>query len=133
VLAQLSQRHAIFMMDLASAVSSPNHFATNGNAFCSPTPIVPSAGSSAAIESAMRAEYAQIQAKVLSLSSTTIGGNPAVKSVLQLTSTAGQTVTENQFAVLAKDSRLCTVTLTTDRPSALQKTFNVIGNSIQAG
>jgi hypothetical protein len=41
VLTELSQRHAFVVADLASGVRSPHRFATNGNAFCVPTPLAP--------------------------------------------------------------------------------------------
>src|SRR5262249_31945363 len=62
VLAGLSQRHAIFVADLASAVRSPHQFATNGSAFCTPTALVPGASSSSALTAALRAEYAKFHA-----------------------------------------------------------------------
>jgi hypothetical protein len=130
VLAELSQRHAIFVADLASAVRSPHKFATNGNAFCTPTPLAPSASSSSALKAAMRAEYAQIHAHVLAMRSASIDGNPAVKAEFTITSTAGLTVSETQYEVLTENSRLCTVTLSTDNSAAFRHIFNKIGGTI---
>jgi hypothetical protein len=61
-LAELSQRHAIVVADLASAVRSPHQYATNGNAFCTPTPLASFLGSSSALKAVVRAEYAKIRA-----------------------------------------------------------------------
>jgi hypothetical protein len=131
VLTQLSERHAIFVADLASAVRSPHHFATNGNAFCVPTALTPGASSSPALKAAVRAEYAQIHAQVLGVSNATIDGNPGVKAEFMLTSTAGLTISDVQYVILTKDSRLCYVTLSTDNPTAFRHTFNKIGGSIR--
>jgi len=132
VLAQLSQRHAVFVADVASAVQSPHQFATNGNAFCAPTALAPNASSSSALKAAVRAEYAKIHAHVLSIRSTTINGNPAVTAEFTITSTGGMTVAETQYEVLTKSSRLCPVTLSTDNPAAFRHTFNKIGGTIHA-
>jgi hypothetical protein len=131
VLADLSKRHAIFVADLASAVRSPHRFATNGNAFCTPTALVPSASSSSALKAGLRAEYAKIHAHVLAIRSATIGGHPGVKADFTITSTAGLTVTEAQYVVLTKNSRLCTVTLSTDKPTVFRRTFSKIGGTIR--
>jgi hypothetical protein len=130
LLTQLSQRHAIFVADLASAVRSSHHFATNGNAFCLPTTLTPGASSSPALEAAVRAEYAQIHARVQAIRKVTIDRDPGLKSEFTLTSTAGLTISENQYVVLTKNSRLCTVTLSTDKPTAFRKTFNKIAGTI---
>jgi hypothetical protein len=131
VLAELSQRHGFVVMDLASAVRSPHQFATNGNAFCVPTPLVASASSSSALKAAIRAEYAQIHARVLAIRSATIDGDPGVRTEFTIPSRAGITVSETQYAVLTKNSRLCTVTLSTDNPSAFRRTFDKIGGTIR--
>ncbi len=131
VLAELSQRHAFVVMDLASAVRSPHQFATNGNAFCVPTPLAAGASSSAALKAAIRAEYAQIHARVLAIRNATIDGDPGVRTEFTIPSRAGITVSETQYAVLTKNGRLCTVTLSTDNPTAFQRTFNKIGGTIR--
>lgn len=131
VLTQLSARHAIFMADLASVVRSPHHFATNGNAFCVPTALTPGASSAPALKAAIRAEYAHIHARVLAIRSVTIDDDPGVKAEFALTSTAGLTINDVQYAVLTKNSRLCTVTLSTDNLTAFRRTFNKIGGTIR--
>lgn len=131
VLAELSRRHAFVVADLASAVRSPHRFATNGNAFCVPTPLAPDASSSSALKAALRAEYAQIHLRVLAITNATIDGHPGVRSEFRLPSRAGITVSETQYAVLAKNGRLCTVTLSTDNPAAFRRTFNKIGGTIR--
>src|SRR5215469_5280622 len=54
-LAVLRQRHAIYVADVASAARSPHQCATNGNAFCTPTALVPSAGSPEVMIAGLRA------------------------------------------------------------------------------
>jgi hypothetical protein len=132
VLAELSQRHAIFVADLASAVRSSHKFATNGNAFCASSPLASSAGSLPALKSAIRAEYAKVHARVLAIRSTSVNGNPAVKAEFTISSTAGMTVSETQYEVLSESSRLCTVTLSTDNPGAFRQIFNKIGGTVNA-
>jgi hypothetical protein len=131
MLTELSHRHAFVVADLASAVRSPHHFATNGNVFCMPTALAAGAGSSPALKAALRAEYAQIHAHVLAIENATIDGDPGVRSEFTLPSRAGVTVSETQYAVLAKNSRVCTVTLSTDNPAAFRHTFNKIGHTIR--
>jgi hypothetical protein len=130
VLATLSQRHAVFVADLASALRSPHKFATNGNAFCIPTPLVPSASSSSTLKALVRAEYAKVHWHVLAIKAATIDGHPGVKSVYMIPSTTGLTVTEAQYIVLSTNGHLCTVTLTTDTPRAFRRTFSKIGSTI---
>jgi hypothetical protein len=131
VLTELSQRHAIFVADLASAVRSPHQFATNGNAFCVPTALTPGASSSSALKTAERAEYAKIHVRVLAIRNATIDGDPGVKSEFTLTSRAGVPISDTQYTVLTKNSRLCYVTLSTDNPRAFRRTFNKIGGTIR--
>jgi len=131
VLTQLSQRHAIFVADVASAVRSPHRFATNGNAFCLPTVLAPGASSAPALKAAVRAEYAQLHARVLALRNVAIDGDAAVKAEFTLTSTSGVTISDVQYSVLTKTSRLCYLTLSTDNPTAFRRTFNKIAGTIR--
>src|SRR5262249_41029206 len=131
VLTELSQRHAIFVADLASAVRSPHQFATNGNAFCVPTALTGGASSAPALKAAARAEYAQIHGRGLTLGNVTIDGDPGLKAQFTLTSTAGVTISDVQYVVLTTNSRLCYVTLSTDNPTAFRRTFNKIGGTIR--
>jgi hypothetical protein len=131
VLAALSQRHAVFVADLASALRSPHKFATNGNAFCVPTPLVPSTTSSSALKALARAEYAKVHWHVLAIRTATINGHPGVKAAYTITSTTGLPITEAQYMVLATNGHLCTITLSTDQPRAFRRTFSKIGSTIR--
>jgi hypothetical protein len=129
-IAQLSRQHAIFVVDLASAVRFPNQPATNGSASCQPSALMASGTSSSALEAAMQAEYARIGARVLVIKAVTIDKDPGVKTKLTITLVSGITVTEIQYVILANNGRVCYVTLTTSRPAALQQIFSEIGATI---
>jgi hypothetical protein len=128
---ELSQQHAIFAADLASAVRSPYEYATNVNAFCASTPVTPDASSLPALKSAARAQYAQTGAHVLVLRDAIINGDAAIKSEFTITSAAGMTITATQYVVLTKSSRACTITLGTDNPGPFQRIFRKIGGTIR--
>jgi hypothetical protein len=128
-LKQLSKQHAIYFADLTSAVRSPNKFATNGNAFCSATPLASGSGSSTALKSAMRAEYAQIGAHGVVFQDVTIDGDTGIRAHFTV-STGAVTLTDTQYTVLTKSSRLCYVTLTTDTPASFAGVFRQIGRTI---
>lgn len=129
-LAGLRQRHAIVVADLGSAAQSPHQYATNGDAFCTPTPLPSLLGSSSALKAVVRAEYAKVHTHFLAIRTATIDGHPGVKADIRITSPAG-TVTKAQYAVLTTNSRLCTVILTTDMPTVFRRTFNKIGGTIR--
>lgn len=130
MVAGLRQRQAFFVADLASAVRSPHQFATNGNAFCVPTPLA-SGTSSSALKSLIRAEYARFHWHVLTIMNTTIDGDPGVRSVFTIVSGTGMVLTDTQYSVLTKNGHLCTVTLTTDNAARFRRTFNKIGGTIR--
>jgi len=129
-LRQLSRQHAIYVADLASAVRSSHQFATNGNAFCTATALTPGAGSSSALKALIQAQYAQIGAHGLVFRDVTIGGDAGIKADFTITTVAGIKLTDTQYTVLTKSSRLCFVTLTTDNPLSFQRIFRKIGRTI---
>jgi hypothetical protein len=128
-LKQLSQQHAIYFSDLASAVQSSHKFATNGNAFCGPTPLAGGTDSSSALKALMKPQYVQFGAHGLVFTNVTIDGNTGIKA--NFTFTAGDIkLADTQYTVLTKSSHLCYVTLTTDNPSAFAKIFRTIARTI---
>jgi hypothetical protein len=129
-LRQLSQQHAIFVADLASAVQSSHQFATNGNAFCTATALTSGTGSSSALKALMQAQYAQIGAHGLVFTDVTIDGNTGIKADFTITTAGGIKLADTQYTVLTKSSRLCYVTLTTDNPVSFKQMFSVIGRTI---
>jgi hypothetical protein len=129
---ELSQRHAIFAADLASAVRSPYGFTTNANAYCESTLVTPDASSLPALESYARAQYAQIGAHVLALRDATVNGDVGIKSEYTIATTAGVALTGTEYLILTKSSRACTITLSTDDPASFQRIFSTIGGTIRA-
>ena len=127
---ELSQQHAIFAADLASAVRSPYGFATNANAFCESSPVAPDASSLPALKAYAQAQYAQLGAHVLALGDATVDGDVGIKSEFTITSTSGVTLTDTQYLILTKSSRACSITLTTDNPVPFQGVFRKIGGTI---
>ena len=107
---------AIFAADLKSVSSSPGHFATNINAYCSKsgTSQTGSAGVPLLRESA-REELPQVlHAQHLTVSEVKIGGVPGVQVGYTLTSTTSGTLHAAQLEVLPKPNDVCFVTLTFD-------------------
>jgi hypothetical protein len=132
MLNELSHQHAILAADLASAIRSPNEFATNINAFCESSPVTPDASSLPALEAYVQAQYAQIGAHVLALRDATVNGDVGIKSETRLTTTSGVTLTDTQYLILTKSSRACSITLSTDNLASFQRIFSKIGSTIRA-
>jgi hypothetical protein len=129
----LKARHALFIADPASAVSSPNQFATNANLFCGSTPIPPGTATANALDSTIRAEYVKIGAHLVSLKNTTVNSSEVViTSELTAQATAGFTVTELQVTHLT-NNRICELTLSTDQAATFLPTMRKIGRTLQAG
>ena len=114
----LIKLRAVFAADLKSVASSPGHFATNINAYCSSsgTSDTGSAGVPLLRQSA-EAELPQVlHAQHVTVSEVKIGGVPGVKVGYTLTSTTAGTLHAAQLEVLPKPGRACFVTLTAAKP-----------------
>lgn len=114
----LIKLRAVFAADLKSAASSPGHFATNINAYCSNsgTSDAGSAGVPLLRQSA-EAELPQVlHAQHVTVSEVKIGGVPGVQVGYTLTSTTSGTLHAAQLEVLPKPGRACFVTLTAAGP-----------------
>jgi hypothetical protein len=114
----LIKLRAVFAADLKSVASSPRHFATNINAYCSRsgTSDTGSAGVPLLRQSA-EAELPQVlHAQHVIVSEVKIGGVPGVQVGYTLTSTTSGTLHAAQLEVLPKPGRACFVTLTTTGP-----------------
>jgi hypothetical protein len=130
----LKQRHALVISDPASAVNSPNQFATTANVFCNPTVFLPGLGVVDALDSTIKAEYAKIGAHLVRLKNTKASSKEVViTSELTAQTSGGYTVTEIQVADLTSQSRLCELTLSTDRPAVYLHTMKKIGATLHAG
>lgn len=81
----------------------------------------------------MRAEYAKIKARVLSVKPVTVTGGQAFAAKLALTSDAGYTITELQVVVLSSGGQTCFVTFSTDNAAAFLHTFDTAARTIHVG
>lgn len=133
-LANLKKQNALFFADLASYATSAHAFTTNASALCSPASVIqPGAGSIPGLEAGMRAEYAKIKARVLSVKPVTVAGGQAFAAKLALTSDAGYTITELQVVVLSSAGQTCFVTFSTDNAAAFLRTFDTAAGTIHVG
>ena len=109
---------AIFAADLKSVSSSPGHFATNINAYCSKsgTSQTGSAGVPLLRESAKEELPQVLHAQHVTVSEVKIGGVPGVQVGYTLASTTSGTLHAAQLEVLPKPGRACFVTLTASGP-----------------
>jgi hypothetical protein len=109
---------AIFAADLKSVSSSPGHFATNINAYCSKsgTSQTGSAGIPLLRESAKEELPQVLHAQHITVTEVKIGGVPGVQVGYTLASTTSGTLHATQLEVLPKQGRACFVTLTASGP-----------------
>ena len=109
---------AIFAADLKSVSSSPGHFATNINAYCSKsgTSQTGSAGVPLLRESAKEELPQVLHAQHVTVSEVKIGGVPGVQVGYTLASTTSGTLHAAQLEVLPNPGRACFVTLTASGP-----------------
>jgi hypothetical protein len=130
----LAKRHALFIADLGSIAKSPNQFATNANAFCDSTALLPGTGAASELDSGFRAEWASIHVTLLSLKNTTVNTSEVVVTMeLRAATSAGYSLTELQVDELNAQGRLCYLTMTTDRPAAYLATFRTIASTLRVG
>jgi hypothetical protein len=133
-LANLKKQDALFFADLASYVTSAHGFTTNASALCTPaTAIEPGAAGIAGLQAAMRAEYAKLKARVLSVAPVSVAGGQAFAAKLALTSTAGFDITELQVVILSSTGHSCFVTFSTDDAAAFLHTFGKAAATIHVG
>jgi hypothetical protein len=109
---------AIFAADLKSVSSSPGHFATNINAYCSKsgTSETGSAGVPLLRESAKEELPQVLHAQHVTVSEVKIGGVLGVQVGYTLASTTSGMLHAAQLEVLPKPGRACFVTLTAAGP-----------------
>jgi hypothetical protein len=133
-LASLKKQGALFVADLASYVKSKHGFTTNASAFCPAGGAVqPGAASIPGMEAEMRAEYASIKARILSVAPATVVGGQAFQAKLVLTATSGYKITELQVVILSTAGQTCFVTFSTDNPTAFTPTFSTAASTIHVG
>ncbi len=117
-LQELIKLHAVFATDLKSMASSPGHFATNINAYCSNsgTSDTGTAGVPLLRQSAETELPQVLHAQHVTVTDVNIGGVPGVQVGYTLTSTTAGTLHAAQLEVLPKPGRACFVTLTATGP-----------------
>ena len=109
----LQKLHAVFVVDAKSAVDSPQHFASNLNAYCVASGVT-DAGSAGAplLKEEAAAEFEKIGATHVTQKDLEIGGVPGVETSYQLSSSSEGTLYGSQLEVLPKPDKACFVTVT---------------------
>jgi hypothetical protein len=109
----LQKLHAVYAVDIMSAASSPRHFATNINAYCTNSGVTESGRAGVAIlRQSVATQMQQINAHNLSQTDVKVGGIPGVKTSYSLSTSGAGTLHAAQLEVLPKPDRACFVTLT---------------------
>ncbi len=133
-LASLKEEGALFFADPGSSTTSAHGFTTNATALCQGRTAA-SAGPDTIVglETAMRAEYAQIKARVIAVTPASVAGGRAFAARLVLTASAGYAVTELQVVALSDTGRTCIVTFSTDDPARFLPIFERAATTIEVG
>lgn len=109
----LQKLHALYAVDIPSTASSPGHFATNINAYCTNSGVTESGKAGVAIlRQSAATEMQQINAHILSQTDVKVGGIPGVETSYTLSTSGAGTLHAAQLEVLPKPDRACFVTLT---------------------
>jgi hypothetical protein len=104
----LQKLHALFVFDLKSAVNSPEHFATNLDAYCISSGVTDTGTAGLPL---LRQETLAAMQQILAGHDMEIGGIPGLRTTYTLSTAAG-TLKGQQLEVEPKPSRACFVTLT---------------------
>ncbi len=133
-LTSLKEEGALFFADPGSSTTSAHGFTTNATALCQGRTAA-SAGPDTIVglETAMRAEYAQIKASVIAVTPASVAGGRAFAARLVLTASAGYAVTELQVVALSDTGRTCIVTFSTDDPARFLPIFERAATTIEVG
>jgi hypothetical protein len=129
---QLQAVGGFIVVDRASVATSPNSFATNVNAFCTPSSITPGPGAASQIISSTERSYPQAGAQIISdrqVISTTSLVIVRIEAILQ--TKAGLTVHQLQFVTLTRRGLLCYTSFSTDRPAEFYPQFVKMAATIQ--
>lgn len=109
----LQKLHAVFVIDIKSAVDSPQHITPNLNAYCDDSGVTDvGAAGVPLIKTVAAAEFGKLGATNLTQKDLEIGGLPGVETSYQLTSGSAGTISESQLEVLPKPDDACFVTVT---------------------
>jgi hypothetical protein len=113
----LQKLHAIYAVDIKSAVSSPGHFSSNVNAYCTNSGVTESGSAGVPIlRQSAAAELQQIGGHNLTQTDVQVGGVPGVQTSYTLSTSGAGTLHAAQLEVLPKPDRACFVTLTAAGP-----------------
>jgi len=109
----LQKLHAVYAIDVSSIATSPHHYATNINAYCSTSGVTDTGSAGVALlrQSAV-AEMQQIGATKLRQTDVRVGGVPGVRTAYSLSTSAEGVLRGLQLEVLPKADRACFITLT---------------------
>jgi hypothetical protein len=133
-LAGLKEEGALFFADPGSSTASAHGFTTNATALCQrETGTSAGPGTLTGLEAAMRAEYAQIKARVLAVTPASVAGGRAFAARLALTASAGYNLTELQVVALSDTGRTCIITFSTDDPARFLPAFERAAATIEVG
>src|SRR5258708_9496876 len=109
----LQKLHALYAVDIISTASSPGHFATNINAYCTNSGMTESGRAVVAIlRQSAATEMRPINPHILSQTAINVGGIPGVDTSYSLSTSGAGTLHAAQLEVLPKPDRACFVTLT---------------------
>jgi hypothetical protein len=109
----LLKLRAVYAVDIKSTVSSPGHFATNINGYCTSSGITESGSAGIAIlRQSAATELQQIGAHNLTQTDAEVGGIPGVRTSYTLSTSGAGTLHAAQLEVLPKPDRACFITLT---------------------
>ncbi len=117
----LEKLHAAYAIDVSSIATSPRHYATNINAYCSTSGVTDTGSAGVALlRQSAASELQQVGATGLSQTDVQIGGVPGVQTAYSLSTSADGVLRGRQLEVLPKPDRVCYITLTGVRaPSSL--------------
>src|SRR5258708_15313649 len=112
----LQKLHALYAVDIVSTASSPAHFATNINAYCTNSGMTESGRAGVAIlRQSAATEMQQISAHILSQTDVKVGGIPGVDTSYSLSTSGAGTLHAAHLEGLPKPDPPCFVTLTAAR------------------
>jgi hypothetical protein len=110
----LQKLHAVIIYDVAAAVDSPRHYASNLNAYCVVSGVTDvGAAGVPLLKAETAAEFGKLGATHITQQSIAIGGVPGVETSYQLSSASMGTLYASQLEVLPKPDKACFVTVTT--------------------
>jgi hypothetical protein len=120
----LQKLHAVFVVDVKSAVDGPQHFAPNFSAYCVASGVTDvGAAGVPLLKTANVAEFEKSGATHVTQKDLEIGGVPGAEISYQLSSSSVGTLYGSQLEVLPKADKACFVTVTSGKG---QSTGNIL-------